>query len=69
MVVPREALDEPGPADASEITLESGGYVVCVGEVESLGHVDLAEHREQSLLLDEVLDLVWLCDWEQIRTL
>ena len=43
---------------AGEVMLESGSDVVRVRKVKVLGHVHLTEHREQPLLLDEVVDFV-----------
>ena len=72
-VVPWKPPDKPQPmlvrTYAGEVTLKSGSDVVRVRKVEVLGHVHLTDHREQLLLLDEVVDLVVERYREHVRTL
>ena len=73
MVVPCKPPDKSQPllvcTYTGEITLESGSNIVCVRKVKVLGHVHLTEHREQPLLLDEVVDLMVESYRDHVRAL
>jgi hypothetical protein len=72
-MVPGNPFDEPQSMfthiHAGEVALEGGGNIVCVRKVRVLCHIHLAEHCEQALLLDEVVDLVIERYGEYVHTL
>ena len=73
MVAPCKPPDKPHTSlvctYAGELTLESGSDIVCLRKVKVLGHVHLMEHREQPLLLDEVVDRVLESYRDHVRAL